>query len=176
MKRLILIISLLILSISWAQVTPQAQIDAQGYSISTLEKAKFYVDENGIVSLQIMWRDSLGNMITISNPLPVTSVITVAPPSDGFTAIDDGRKVVASAGTAEALASTTACKRVDVTAEFNNTGVIVVGGTTVVADLATRRGTPLYAGSTVSVFIEDLADVYIDATVSTDGVTYTYYE
>ncbi len=174
MKKLILIINLIILSISWAQVTPQAEIDAQGYSVSTLEKAKFNVDASGNVTVQILLTDSLGNFIRASNPLPVTSLTTA--PTDGYTANGDGRKVVASAATAEALATTTACKRVDITAEFNNTGVIVVGGSTVVADLATRRGVPLYAGSTYTVLIEDLADVYIDATVSTDGVTYTYYE
>ena len=161
---------------AWTQATPQLQTDARAYSQSSLEKAKFNVDAIGNVTIQVIITDSLGNFIRSSNPLPVTSTSTTAPPSDGYATIADGRKVVASAGTAEALALTTACKRVEITAEFNNTGVIVVGGATVVADLATRRGTPLYAGSTYTLLIEDLADVYIDATVSTDGVTFTYYE
>ena len=177
MKKLIrlLFIASLLISTAWSQPA-QLEKRAAGHATSSLEQAKFYLDENGIVTVQITWLDSLGNQITTSNPLPVTTVGTSTSSSDGYTTIADGRKVVASAGTAVALASTTACKRVDITAEFNNTGVIVVGGATVVADLATRRGTPLYAGSTYSLMIEDLADVYIDATVSTDGVTFTYYE
>ena len=167
--------TLFLITAAWSQ-NPQLQTDAAGYAAGSLERASYYVDENGIVTIQIMWRDSTGAMITDSNPLPVTTAGTSSSPSDGYATIADGRKVVAEAGTAVALASTTACKRVDVTAEFNNTGVIVVGGSTVIADLATRRGTPLYAGSTYSLLIEDLADVYIDATVNTDGVTFTYYE
>lgn len=153
MKKLIGIIVgiILLMTTVWSQI-PQLNKDASAYPASSLEKAKYDVDDAGNVTVK-----------TMANP--------------GFTIIADGRKVVASAGDAEALvASTTTCKKVEITAEFNNTGVIVVGGSTVVAALATRRGTPLYAGSTYTLVIDDLADVYIDATVSTDGVTFTYYK
>ena len=93
----------------------------------------------------------------------------------GITGIADGRKVVAVAATAEALAGATTCQRVDITAETDNTGIIVVGGSTAVALLATRQGTPLNAGDSYSLEIDDLADVFIDATVSGDGVTFTYF-
>ncbi len=86
----------------------------------------------------------------------------------------DNRKVVASAGTAVALAASTTAKLVIITAETDNTGVITVGGSTVVASLSTRRGTPLLAGDSVALEIDNLADVYIDATVTGDGVTFTY--
>ena len=86
----------------------------------------------------------------------------------------DGRKVVTSAGTEVALASATACSWVQVTAETDNTGVIVVGASTVVAALSTRRGTPLNAGDSVTVPADDLANVYIDSTVNGDGVTFIY--
>ena len=89
------------------------------------------------------------------------------------TGISDGRKTV-SAAAAEALASSTLAKVVIITAETDNTGVIVVGGSTVVALLATRRGTPLFAGDSIVLEIDNLADVYLDTTVSGDGVTYTY--
>lgn len=92
-----------------------------------------------------------------------------------ITGIGDGRKVVTTAGTALALATTTPCKKVTITAETDNTGIIVVGGSTVVAALATRRGTPLNAGDSYEVDIDDLADVYLDTTVSGDGVTFTYF-
>lgn len=90
------------------------------------------------------------------------------------TAIADGRKFVTTAGTRVALASTTTCKLVIITAELDNTGVIVVGGATVVAALLTRQGIPLNAGDTIVLAVEDLADVYLDSTVNLDGVTYLY--
>ena len=90
------------------------------------------------------------------------------------TGLGDNRKTVASAGTAEALAGSTAIKWVIVTAETDNTGIVVVGGSTVVAALATRRGVPLAAGDSVTLTIDNLADVFVDATVSTDGVTFVY--
>lgn len=84
-----------------------------------------------------------------------------------------GRKFVTTAGTAVQLAASTAIESVAITAETDNTGYIVVGDSAVVAALATRKGTPLSAGDTMSIDTDDLADVYIDATVSTDGVTFT---
>ena len=90
------------------------------------------------------------------------------------TGIGDGRKTVTTAGTAEALAVSTAAKAVIITAETDNTGYVVVGGSTVVAALATRRGTPLNAGDSVTLEIDNLADIYLDVTVSGDGVTYIY--
>jgi hypothetical protein len=88
-----------------------------------------------------------------------------------------GRKVVATAATAEALVATsTPVQTVIITAETDNTGVIVVGNASVVAALATRKGTPLAAGESVSMNIDDLNKVYLDTTVNGDGVTFTYQE
>jgi hypothetical protein len=92
-----------------------------------------------------------------------------------ITGIANGRKTVTVAATAETLAGATTCQRVDITAETDNTGIIVVGGSTCVALLATRQGTPLSAGDSYSIDIDDLSDVYIDATVSGDGVSFTYF-
>ncbi len=91
-----------------------------------------------------------------------------------ITDIKDGRKTVSTAGTREALASSTPAKYVVITAETDNTGVVVVGGATVVAALATRQGIPLNAGESVGIPCDDLADIYLDVTVGGDGVTYTY--
>lgn len=86
----------------------------------------------------------------------------------------DGRKTVATGGTAERLSSTaTRCRSLIITAETDNTGVIVLGGSTVVASLATRRGTPLAAGESISLDVSDLSVVWLDTTVNGDGVTYT---
>ncbi len=43
------------------------------------------------------------------------------------------------------------------------------------AALATRRGVPLSAGDSYELGIDDLSDVYIDALVSGEGVTYAYF-
>lgn len=88
--------------------------------------------------------------------------------------IADGRKVVVSAGTPVSLVSLRACRTLIITAEANNTGVIVVGSSTVIADLATRRGVPLNPGDSVCLNVRRPNEVYIDSTVSGDGVTFVY--
>lgn len=103
-----------------------------------------------------------------ANPLPVQA-------TTGITGIADNRKVVTTAGTRVTLAASTACKQIIITAETDNTGIVVVGGSTVVAALATRQGVPLYAGDSVTLEIDNLADVYLDSTVSGDGVTFAYF-
>jgi hypothetical protein len=86
----------------------------------------------------------------------------------------DGRITVTTAGTRVPLAASTPAKWVIASAELDNTGVVVIGGATVVAALATRRGVPLAAGESIMLPIDNLADVFIDATVSTEGVTFVY--
>lgn len=86
----------------------------------------------------------------------------------------DGRKVVTTAGTAVALSTGTPCKRVTIMAEVANTDYVVVGGSTVVAALSTRRGIALSGGMSVTLYADDLKDVYIDAVVSGEGVTFLY--
>lgn len=92
------------------------------------------------------------------------------------TTIGDGLKLVTTAGTRETLvASTTPCRSVCITAKISNTGTVVVGAVTVVAASgATRRGTPLNAGDSVTIAINDLVKIYLDVTVNGEGVTYTY--
>jgi len=126
--------------------TPTKKVLLYGWDASGLQKVRLKVDANGQVYV-------------------VHSITTIS----------DGRKIVTTAGTRVALATSTVCKKVDITAETDNTGIIVVGGSTVVAALATRQGIPLYAGDTYSFEIDNLADVYLDSTVSGDGCTFTYY-
>lgn len=110
-----------------------------------------------------------------SQSVSIASDQTAISVTDSTTGLGDGRKTVTAAATAEALASSTSCKWVEITAETDNTGLVVYGASTVVAALSTRRGTPLYAGDCSGrIPIDNLADVYLDVTVSGDGVTYTY--
>lgn len=92
-----------------------------------------------------------------------------------FPNVRDGRKVVAAAGTAERLVSeNTPCRKVTIMAELDNTDYVVIGDSTVVASLATRRGIPLSAGTSITLDIEDLYAVWIDAAVNGEGVTFIY--
>ena len=95
--------------------------------------------------------------------------------SQDITGIGDGEKDTVSAGTRVALAASTACKMVDVQAKEGNTGVVVVGGATVVAALATRRGAALTPLSSVRIYCDNLADIYLDSMVDAEGVTFVYY-
>ena len=89
--------------------------------------------------------------------------------------IGDGSKTVTTAGTAEALSATALpVDFVSVTAKIANTGTVAVGSSTVVAAAATQRGAPLLAGESISIGAVDLSLVYIDATVSGEGVTFMY--
>ena len=89
--------------------------------------------------------------------------------------IGHGVKTVASAGTDEALVSAiTWAKWVIIQAQTDNTGYIAVGASGVDATVATGNGVALTAGAMITVPCEDLKDIYIDATVTGDGVRYTY--
>ena len=89
--------------------------------------------------------------------------------------IDDGVRTVASAGTDVPLsASSVLCAWVVIQAQTDNTGIIAVGGAGVDATVATGTGVALSAGGSMVIEIRDLSLIYIDATVSGDGVRYTY--
>jgi hypothetical protein len=96
-------------------------------------------------------------------------------PAEAGTALADGRKVVAAAGTREALVpAPTPARYVTLTALRGNAGDVVVGGNTVVAALAGRRGVPLAAGDSETLPVNDLAKVFLDAEVNGDGVSFVY--
>ena len=82
----------------------------------------------------------------------------------------DGSKVVAIAGTAEALAASTECKNVAIVAKSTNTGKIYVGG----SGVSSSTGFPLEADEWRELQIDDLAKVFIDADNDGEGVTYDY--
>lgn len=90
------------------------------------------------------------------------------------TGIGHGVKTITSAGTDEALAGSTAAKWVTVQSQTDNTGWIAVGATGVDATEATGSGVLLDAGESITLPVDNLADVFIDATVNGEGVRYTY--
>jgi hypothetical protein len=90
--------------------------------------------------------------------------------------VGDGLQLVAAAGTAEALAaSSTPIRAVLINALPENTGNVVLGSSTVVAAAGTRRGIALVPGGSVMLRVKDLADLYVDAVVSGEGVSFVYF-
>jgi len=114
--------------------------------------------------------DALNVAIVDGSGNQVTSFGSVS-----ISGIGHGVKSVTTAGTDVVLASSTACKRVIIQAQTDNTGWIAVGGSGVDATIATGTGVLLGAGDSVELDIDDLNDVYIDSTVSGEGVRYTYF-
>jgi len=90
------------------------------------------------------------------------------------TGLGHGIKTVTAAGTDEALAASTAAKWVVVQAQTDNTSAIAVGASGVDATVATGTGLLLYAGESITLQIDNLADVFVDALVSGEGVRYLY--
>jgi hypothetical protein len=109
-----------------------------------------------------------------SVPVVIASNQTAVPVAHNTTGIGHGVTTVTTAGTDVVLASSTAAKWVVIQAQTDNTGIIAVGATGVDATVATGTGVALAAGESVTLLVDNLADIFIDATVSGDGVRYTY--
>lgn len=90
------------------------------------------------------------------------------------TGLGHGVKTVTTAGTDVALAASTVAKWAVIQAQTDNTGVIAVGAAGVDAAVATGTGVLLAAGESVTLPVDNLADVFIDATVNGEGVRFTY--
>lgn len=126
-------------------------------------------------------RYATGTVLTSSTPQHVAIVdgngthLTTFTVNHNITGIGHGVKVVTTAGTDLALAASTACKKVDIQAQTDNTSIIAVGGSGVDATVATGTGIVLNPGDVYSLEIDNLADIFIDSLVSGEGVRYTYY-
>jgi len=129
--------------------------------------------------------DSLDSLVNVTNdmaPLQVNAsgalyveVASSVGIDHAITGGADGVTVVSTAGTHVELASSTVCNKVDIQAQTDNTGLIAVGFDAVDATEATGTGVILYAGDTYSLEINNLNLIYIDSTVSGEGVRYTYF-
>jgi len=93
----------------------------------------------------------------------------------GITGGADGTKVILSAGSDLVLGGDVPCKKVDIQAQTDNTGLIAIGFTGVDATEADGTGIILRAGDTYSLEINNLNLIYVDATVSGEGVRFTYF-
>lgn len=92
--------------------------------------------------------------------------------------ITSGARAVATAGTPVVLGASQRATSICVTALASNAGVIAAGGVEVVAATdETLVGVPLAAGASATfgqVTPSNLANVWLDATVDGDGVTFTF--
>ena len=91
--------------------------------------------------------------------------------------VTSGRKAVTNAGTAETIvASSTACFRVELSADLGNTNPVVVGGSTVVAANGSQQGIVLIPGNDPFVIIiDDVEKIYVDSQTNGDSVVFNYY-
>jgi hypothetical protein len=92
----------------------------------------------------------------------------------------DGRKVITAAGTAERLSTASVGMRtVTIQALITNTGNIAIGGATVDVTPGSERGATLVPGAATVIGgstegEDDLRDIWIDAAVNGEGVSYFY--
>ena len=131
-------------------------------------------DANGILLVQL----SSNSGVDIGD-VDVTSISAgtnaIGKVGHDITGGADGVKVVTTAGSHVELASSTACKKVDIQAQTDNTGIIAVGFDNVDATVATGTGIILNAGDIYSLEINNLNLIYIDSTENGEGVRYTYF-
>lgn len=119
--------------------------------------------------------NNIGNVDVVTLPALATGTNVIGKVGHDITGIGHGVTTVTTAGTDIALASSTACKKVVIQAQTDNTGIIAVGATGVDATEATGTGVILYPGDAFELEIDNLADIYIDSTVNGEGVRYTYF-
>lgn len=102
---------------------------------------------------------------------PVLGRQTLGNVGHGTSSLGHGLKLIASAGTDERLADYTEVKWVMLQALPSNTGAIAIGGPGVDA---ASTGVTLEASDSLTLPLDNLTDIYLDATVNGDGVRYTY--
>lgn len=127
------------------------------------------------VTNRIIKVDSAGQVYVVGTVAATQSGTWTVSTTSANSGISDGRTTVTTAGTRVVLAASTACKKVDIQALASNTDVVVVGGTTCVAAIGTRRGVAINPGDTYTIEIDNLNDVNLDSVVSGEGVSYTYF-
>lgn len=95
---------------------------------------------------------------------------------EGYRFLDSDSVTVVTAGTPVQLSAVSSqAKRLDITADYNNSDMVVVGGSGVVGPALGRKGVPLAPGNTYTFYITDLALVWVDAAVDNQKATYNVF-
>ena len=147
----------------------QADGEGTARAILTDDGGRLQVDVIAAPSTAVTC-DTAGNLLATVTQDSAARTVTGTVGHDIAT-IASGEMDVTTAGTALALSATQACKKVDIQAKITNTGKIYIGGTSVDSD----EGLELRRGDIYSLEIADLNDVYVDCSVSGEGVRYTWY-
>jgi len=84
--------------------------------------------------------------------------------------VGNGQKTVATAGTAESLGASTTIRSITIKALANNSNNVYIGDSSV----SSSNGFVLDAGDTISLDIDNLADIYIDVDTNGEGVSFIY--
>lgn len=163
--------------------TTASAIPSKGIAISGTDGTNARViktDTSGELQVDVLTMPTVTVTGTVTANLSATDNavldnIDLATTSKYITGIGHGVTTVTTAGTDVALAGSTACKKVIIQAQTDNTGVIAVGASGVDATIATGTGIILYPGDALEFDIDNLADVYIDSSVNGEGVRYTYF-
>ena len=100
------------------------------------------------------------------NLTPILNGVNILP----YTINGNGVTTVPSPGTAVQLASNTATASITIRALSTNTGRIYVGTSSV----SSANGFQLSASETVSLDLNNLNKIYLDADNSSEGVSYIY--
>ena len=178
--------------IDWNDLTSDAQtLSADGTTLDTFANGQLYVRfklvSSGSASLTLDIRAIPGSGEGSSLPPGAATETTLAAAaaslaslvtyllSKYITGIGHGNKTVTTAGTPVALAANTPCKKVIVEARGVNTGRIAVGTTGVSANPTTGSGITLGPTDSVEIEIDNLSKIYIDSSVSAEGVFFTYF-
>ena len=147
----------------------QADGEGTARAILTDDGGRLQVDVIAAPSTAVTC-DTAGNLLaTVTQDSAARTVTGTV--GHNIATIASGEMDVTTAGTALVLSATQACKKVDIQAKITNTGKIYIGGTSVDSD----EGLELRRGDIYSLEIADLNDVYVDCSVSGEGVRYTWY-
>ena len=118
-----------------------------------------------------------GNSITVDGEVTLgTASFVIGKVGHLVTSIADGRMTVQTAGVAAQLSTvSTPCEYIDIQSLTTNTGVMAIGGSTVLATATQRRGVALIAGDVpYRLLINNLNLAYLDATFANSTAHYSY--
>lgn len=102
------------------------------------------------------------------NLTPLLNGVTILP----YSILGNGKTIVTTSGTRVQLSSSTATTTITIRALSTNTGIIYVGNSSV----SSSNGFQLSPQETISVDLSNLSNVWLDASVSGEGVTYIYLD
>jgi len=88
----------------------------------------------------------------------------------------NGRQTISTPGVAQQLSTTSVpALWVYATAFHANTGIVTLGISTTLASSASRVGIALDKGVSALIPVSNLNSIWMDAVVSTEGISYAYY-